>query len=200
MNKPKKPLYKRLLIFCLLFGLLLAIVLGTATTPFEKLTVKQLVLKEDPRFVIEREAGSKNNGVEYKILLSFNQFKDTLHITGNDLEFANRKAIQQELKAGDRVTVTYHDVFLYVCQLSKNGKNYMNAQQAFKSGRSIELFLLWLSIVGSVTCLAGFIFVKRNVKHAGWLCAAIILVAGVILFFAFGVHFSNTGNYTEFTS
>jgi hypothetical protein len=199
-SKPAKSLQKRFLIFTLLFGLILTITLVTKTTPFEELTVNELVLKEAPDFAVERDVTSKNSSIEYKIKLRFIGFDKELSITNSDLEFANRAAIKDELEPGDTVVVTYHDTFLFICQLSKNAKNYLDPEKAFKAGNAMDSFVLWVAIIGVLTCLIGFFLTKFSVKNAGWLCTGIILVAILVLFFSLDIHFSNTIEYTEFNA
>lgn len=192
MEKKEKQLRKRFLIAAILPALIFLITILSAPVSIEDLTKKTVVIKEVPVFSKKRNGNSN----EYKIIISFKDIENKLEITGYDLDFADRKAIQSELNVNDTIEIKYHHIF--IAQITKNGKSFMQPEKAIKGGETTEKFMFWLSLISFVICIVGAFTVELKIKYIGWLATILIIVVAAVLFLALGVHFSEVVNYEEF--
>lgn len=192
------PLQKRFLYFSLLFSLSLILTLTNSTTPFKELENKKLILAEKPNFVIHKDISGKRTNIQYYIILKFKSFKDSLRIIDSDLNFAKRSAIKTEVNIGDTVLVTFHDQYLYVCQLTKNGKNYLNPSKAIGESVKIERAVFWVSLFSLVICIFGFVLVKKQFKYVGWISFLMIIVLIISVLIFIDISFIDPGNFSEF--
>ncbi|MBI2258027.1 MAG: hypothetical protein HYU67_03910 [Flavobacteriia bacterium] len=170
----------------------------TETLPFEKLTKKRVVLRENPKFIIDRQFTSKLSESDYFISFKFISFKDSLNIMGNDLYFSNRDKIKKEIKSGDTIEISYHPQFLTISQIEKHGVKYMNPRKAFDESDKIEFSVLLLSISALFICVLGFILSYKNIKFIGWICTVVILLIAIFVFIFTEVTFTDPTKYKEF--
>jgi hypothetical protein len=192
MNKINKSLRKRFLIAAVFFMVIFLITKLSSPIAFEDMANKTVVLKEAPDFVKKRNGNSN----DYRIVFSFKGKDSTLEISGADLEYADRQAIQNELKANDTIDIKWHHIF--IAQITKNSKTYMLPENAKKQGEETDKFMFWMSLISGIICLIGVFIVNLNIKFIGWVATALIIIITVVLFLVIGVKFSNAGEYTEF--
>jgi hypothetical protein len=198
MNLKNKSLQKRLLLFFTGFALISILTFFTKGTPIEDFSIKTLVLDKNPHFTVIKDFSSKNTSIEHVIIFTFKEFKDSLRIYHSDLEFADRKGIKEDIKKGDTVEVTYEKDFLFIAQLSKKGKTYLNPTKAFEVDSSINFWILLSTAFASLICLISYFLCKKGIKYIGWYSSLIILITVIILFILLQVEFSNSTGYPEF--
>ncbi|HEY1040838.1 MAG TPA: hypothetical protein VGF30_15590 [Bacteroidia bacterium] len=190
---PSKNLKKRFYAAIALVSVIFAITILSAPDSLENMSRETLIIKDAPVFLKQRNGNSH----DYKIHINSDKFQTPLEITGADLEFTDRKGLQNELRKGDTVEIKYHHTF--IVQLTKKGKTYMAPEKAFKSGESMEKWVFWVCLVSLIICITGLVLTISGVKRLGWVTTIVVIIVAGVLFFVFDVHFSNTIEYTEFS-
>jgi hypothetical protein len=193
-----KSIQKRLLFFSFFFCFILIFTVLNSTTPFTDLKKKKLVLAETPNFVIHKDISAKKTNIQYFISLKFKNFHNSLKIIDSDLNFAKRSAIKSEVKKGDTILVVYHDKYLYISQLTKKDKNYLNPSKAFAESVKIERAIFWSSLFSIIICVFGYFFAKKEIKFIGWIALFTIILVIVIVFLLIDVSFVDPGKFSEF--